>query len=87
MDLDVHSSSKKVTAVKSKLILHILAPDKFTLPLIPYLNKEMADYPQVFIAISKPDDEAICALPNVFYLKNPHRKYFFSNTKLIFYYF
>lgn len=85
--MDVHCGSKKVTEVKMKLILHIFAPDKFTLPLISYLNKEMADYQQVFLAISKPDDEAICALPNVFYLKNRHRKYFFSNTKLIFYYF
>ena len=87
MDMDVHCGSKKVTEVKKKFILHILAPDKFTLQLIPYLNKEMADYEQVFLAISKPDDESICALPNVLYLKNPHRKYFFSNTKLVYYYF
>ena len=87
MDLDVHCSSKKVTEVEKKLILNILAPDKFTLPLISYLNKEMAGYQQVFLAISKPDDETICALPNVLYLKNPHRKFFFSNTKLVYFYF
>lgn len=73
--------------MKSNLILHILAPDKFTLPLIPYLNKEMPGHQQVFLAISKPDDESICALPNVFYLKNPHRKYLFGNTKLVYHYF
>ncbi len=87
MDLDVHCSSEKITDLKSKLILHILAPDKFTLALIPFLNKEMEGYQQVFLAISKPADESICALPNVFYLKNPHKKHFFSNTRLVLHYF
>jgi len=70
--------------MQDKLILHILAPDKFTLPLINYLNGEMSVYPQIFLFISKPEDEAICALPNVFYLRNPHRKYFISNTMNVF---
>jgi dTDP-N-acetylfucosamine:lipid II N-acetylfucosaminyltransferase len=73
--------------MKNKPIVHILAPDKFTLPLINFLNQEMSEYNQIFIAISKPTDEHICALPNVFYLKNPHKKYFFSNTIIILKYF
>ena len=71
----------------SNIILHIIAPDKFTLPLVYFLNKEIPNYNQIFISISKPDDEAICALPNVFYLKNPHKKNFFRNTFLILKYF
>lgn len=73
--------------VLPRLILHILTPDKFTIPLINYLNREMGMYQQVFLCISKPEDEAICLLPNVFYLKNPHRKYLFSNTKIVLKYF
>ena len=71
----------------SNIILHIIAPDKFTLPLINYLNKEIPNYNQIFISISKPSDEAICALPNVFYLKNPHKKNIVSNTFLVLKYF
>ena len=71
----------------SNIILHIIAPDKFTLPLINYLNKEIPNYNQIFISISKPNDAAICALPNVFYLKNPHKKNIVSNTFLVLKYF
>ena len=73
--------------MRDKLVLHVLTPDKFTMPMINYLNKELGEYNQVFLCISKPQNTAICNLPNVFYLKNPHSKNLFGNTRLVLKYF
>jgi len=67
-----------------KKILHIINPDKFTIPFIQFINREFDPSEHLFLCNTKPEDKVLKANPNVKYLHNRYRKNLFKNT-LIFY--
>lgn len=64
-------------------ILHVLNPDKFTIPFIKLINSDF-DNNHHFLFCSKPNDEILLSADNITYLRNPYRKNFIRNT-IIFY--
>ncbi len=67
-----------------KKILHILSPDKFTLPYINLVNKEFNPEEHLFLCCSKPENKLLSLNNNIVYLLNPYRKNLIRNT-LLFY--
>ena len=73
-----------MTDPSKKKILHILTPDKFTLPFIGMVNKEFGPANHLFLCTSDPNTSFPGGAANVRFLRNPYRKYFVQNTALFF---
>ncbi len=65
-----------------KKILHILVPDKFTLPFIEMVNREFRPEDHLFLFTSNPESVVQNNTLNVKSLRNPYRMHFFKNTVL-----
>jgi len=68
--------------MKKKKILHILAPDKFTIPFIQFINKEFDPNDHLFLCSIKPDENQLSLNSNVVYLHTRYRKNIIKNTML-----
>ncbi len=68
-------------------ILHILLPNKFTVPIIRFLNDEFKEVDQYFLCISKPKEAELLNQVNIGYLGSPHSKYFFQNLRQLYIHF
>jgi len=66
--------------MKQKKVLHILYPDKFTIPFIHLINKEFDKEDHLFLCAIKPGNELLSSYSNVKYLYSPYRKNFIRNT-------
>lgn len=70
--------------MSKKYILHILLPDKFTIPIIHFLNEEFKDYEQYFLCIERPQDKSVEQLSNLISLSSPQRKNLWTNAWMIY---
>lgn len=66
--------------INRRKIVHLLSPDKFTLPFIDLVNREFGSDNHLFLLTSKPDEAVTQNLPNIRWLRNPYRRYFIDNT-------
>jgi dTDP-N-acetylfucosamine:lipid II N-acetylfucosaminyltransferase len=69
--------------MKKQRILHILYPDKFTVPFIHLINKEFNPDDHFFLCVSEPDRELLSSVNNVGYFRNPFRRNLIRNTALL----
>lgn len=67
-----------------KHILHILAPDKFTIPFIYFINKEFKSDDHFFLCNSDPGHEVLEANKNVAFIYSPYRKNIFRNARIFY---
>jgi dTDP-N-acetylfucosamine:lipid II N-acetylfucosaminyltransferase len=70
--------------MSDKKILHVLNPDKFTIPFIHYINKEFNKSEHLYLCAFKPDTSELSTYPNVIYLKSRYRWNFCRNTFIVF---
>jgi len=65
-----------------KKIVHILTPDKFTLPFVEMVNREFGSDDHLFLFTSDPGPAVQNNRFNIKSLRNPYRRFFFENTLL-----
>ena len=65
--------------MKQKKVLHILAPDKFCIPFILFINKEFNCDEHLFLCSTKPDEDFLSSNSNVRFLYSPYRKNIIKN--------
>jgi dTDP-N-acetylfucosamine:lipid II N-acetylfucosaminyltransferase len=70
--------------MRQKKIVHVLAPDKFAIPFITFINKEFNCNEHLFLCSTKPDESLLSSNNNVRFLHSPYRKNIIKNT-IIFY--
>jgi dTDP-N-acetylfucosamine:lipid II N-acetylfucosaminyltransferase len=67
-----------------KKILHILLPDKFTIPFIRLINKEFNQEEHLFLCCSEPGKDLLQSASNIQFLLNPYRKNFYRNSRIFY---
>jgi len=65
-----------------KRIVHLLTPDKFTVPFVEMVNREFRSDDHLFLFTSDPGPAVRNNAFNVVSLRNPYRRFFFTNTLL-----
>ena len=68
---------------KQSYTLHVMNPDKFTIPLCKFLKSQFKDHEHKFLFIRKPEDLDI-DFTTVQYLGSPHKFHIISNTLKVF---
>lgn len=66
--------------MKQKKILHIISPDKFTIPFIHFINKEFNPDEHLFLCSIKPDEKLLALTTNVTFLHSPYKKNLIRNA-------
>lgn len=70
--------------MKHKKILHILSPDKFTIPFVQFINKEFDSNNHIFLFVAEPDENVLAANKNVRFLNSRYRNNIFRNLAIFY---